>query len=104
MPLNSRGVKPRLEGADRLQDSKEGRDGSVTVHQDVDVWTARLSPGEQASYRVKPTRLVWSHMARGAATLNGMPLKAGDGAAVSEESRLEVRALEDVEILVFDLV
>lgn len=83
--------------------SKEGRDGSVTVHQDVDVWTARLSPGEQASYRVKPTRLVWSHMARGAATLNGMPLKAGDGAGVSEESRLEVRALEDVEILVFDL-
>jgi quercetin 2,3-dioxygenase len=83
--------------------SKGGRDDSVTVHQDVDVWTARFAPGEQASFRVKPSRQAWVHMARGAATLNGVQLSAGDGAAISQEEVLEFRAVEDAEILLFDL-
>ena len=82
--------------------SKEGRDGSVKVHQDIDVWTARFSPGEQGIFRLKPGRHLWAQMARGAVTFNGMPLNAGDGAAVTEENTLEVKALEDAEILVFD--
>jgi redox-sensitive bicupin YhaK (pirin superfamily) len=83
--------------------AKDGRDGSVTVHQDVDVWAARFSPGEQSSFPLKPSRNIWTQMARGAVTLNGMSLTAGDGAAISKENTLEVKALEDAEILVFDL-
>ncbi len=83
--------------------SKDGRDGSVTVHQDVDVWTARFSPGDQSSFLLKPTRNTWTQVARGAVTLIGFSLNAGDGAAVSEENMLEVTALDHAEILVFDL-
>jgi redox-sensitive bicupin YhaK (pirin superfamily) len=83
--------------------SKEGRDGSVTVHQDLDVWAARFSPGEQSSFPLKPSRNIWAQVARGAVTLNGMSLSAGDGAANNEESTLELKALDHAEILVFDL-
>jgi redox-sensitive bicupin YhaK (pirin superfamily) len=83
--------------------SKEGRDGSVTVHQDVEVWSARFFSGEQAVFRLKPGRRAWAQMARGAATLNGALLQAGDGAAASQEEILEVKALEAAELLLFDL-
>jgi redox-sensitive bicupin YhaK (pirin superfamily) len=83
--------------------SKNGRDSSVTVHQDVDVWAARFSAGEQSSFSLKPSRSIWTQAARGAVTLNGMSLKAGGGAAINEESTLELKALDHAEILVFDL-
>jgi quercetin 2,3-dioxygenase len=83
--------------------SRDGRDGSVTVHQDVDVWAARFSPGEQSNLHLKPGRRAWAQLARGAVTFNGMALNAGDGAAASEENTLEFTALQDSEILVFDL-
>ena len=84
--------------------SKEGRDGSVTVHQDVDVWTACFAPGEQANFRLKSDRHAWLQATRGAVTLNGTPLSAGDGAAATHEESLDVKAVEDAEILLFDLV
>ena len=83
--------------------SKDGRNGSVTVHQDVDVWATRFSPGEQSTVPLKPGRNIWIHVARGAVTLNGMSLNAGDGAAISDESTLELKSLDHAEILVFDL-
>ena len=83
--------------------AKDGRNGSVTVHQDVDVWAARFSLGEQSSFSLKPSRSIWTQSARGAVTLNGISLNAGDGAAINEESTLEVKALDHAEILVFDL-
>jgi len=83
--------------------SEAGRDGSVTVHQDVDVWAARFASGAQATFRLKPSRHAFAHVARGAVTFNGTTLNAGDGAAVSEEDMLEVKAIEDAEILLFDL-
>ena len=83
--------------------AKDGRDGSVTVHQDVDVWAARFSPGEQSSFPLKPSRSIWTQVARGAVTLNGVTLNAGDGAAVSQEEILEFKAVEDAEMLLFDL-
>jgi quercetin 2,3-dioxygenase len=84
--------------------SKDGRDGSVTVHQNVDVWTARFAPGEQANFRLKSDRHAWLQATRGAVTLNGTPLSAGDGAAATHEESLAVKAVEDAEILLFDLV
>ncbi len=83
--------------------SNGGRDGSVTVHQDVALSVARLLAGQQATYRLKPGRHAWVQAARGSATLNGAALRAGDGAAVSEEEILEIRTVEAAEILLFDL-
>ena len=96
---------PLNEHQDRwiLVASKGGRDGSITVHQDADVWTARFSPGGQASIPLKPSRNIWTQVIRGAVTLNGTSLAAGDGAAIREEQVLQVRAVEAAELLMFDL-
>jgi quercetin 2,3-dioxygenase len=83
--------------------SKKGRDGFVTVHQDVEVWAARFALGEQATFRLKPERHAFAQVARGAVTLNGIGVDAGGGAAVSQEGILEIRAVEAGELLLFDL-
>jgi redox-sensitive bicupin YhaK (pirin superfamily) len=90
-------------GTGTLVASKDGRAGSITVDQNVDVWAARLSPEEQAIFRLKPNRRAWIQMARGAAMLNGTLLRAGDGAAASQEEILEIKAIDDAEFLMFDL-
>jgi quercetin 2,3-dioxygenase len=107
-----RGLKPGYEqkafpesdrrGHWRLVASHDGRDGSVTIHQDADVCATLLEPGESATYSLSPGRHAWVQVARGAATLNGRPLVAGDGAAVSEEP-LKIVATESAELLLFDL-
>jgi quercetin 2,3-dioxygenase len=96
---------PVNEHQDRwiLVASKGGRDRSVNVHQDADVWAARFSPGGQASISLKPSRNIWTQVIRGAVTLNGTSLAAGDGAAIREEQVLQVRAVEAAELLMFDL-
>ena len=91
------------QGTGTLVASKDGRDGSITVHQNVDVWAARLSPEQQAVFRLKPNRRAWIQMARGAGMLNGTLLRAGDGAAASQEEILEIKAVDDAEFLLFDL-
>jgi quercetin 2,3-dioxygenase len=90
-------------GTGTLVASKDGRDGSITVHQNVDVWAARLSAEEQAVFRLKPNRRAWIQMALGAAMLNGTLLRAGNGAAASQEEILEIKAVEESELLMFDL-
>ena len=93
----------KRQGTGTLVASKDGRDGSVTVHQNVDVWAARLSPEEQAVFSLKPNRGAWIQMARGAGMLNGTLLRAGDGAAANQEELLEIKAVDEVEFLMFDL-
>ena len=83
--------------------ARDGRDGAVKVHQDIDLSVAILLPGQQVTYRLRPHRHAWLQAARGGVTLNGAVLNAGDGAAVSEEEILEIRALDQAEILLFDL-
>jgi redox-sensitive bicupin YhaK (pirin superfamily) len=87
-----------------LVGSKQGRDGSVTVHQDVEVWAARFAPGQQATFRLKSNRHAFVQAARGSVTLKEAVLNAGDGAAVSQEENLVFTAGEDAEVLLFDLV
>jgi len=70
--------------------SRDGRDGSVTVRQDASLYAARLDPGQSVDHAVPPGRHAWIHVARGAVTLNGRPLTAGDGAALSDEAGLSV--------------
>lgn len=83
--------------------AKEPRGGAVKVHQDVEIAAARLSPGQQATYRLKPGRHAWVQVAVGGATLNGAALAEGDGAAASDEEIVEAKATEDAELLLFDL-
>ncbi|HEY3225596.1 MAG TPA: pirin family protein, partial [Planctomycetota bacterium] len=87
----------------RLVASRDGREGSVTIHQDVSVCLARLSPGEEVSRALKPGRHAWVQAIRGKFDLNGANFEAGDGAAVSGEKSLRFRAREEAEILLFDL-
>jgi redox-sensitive bicupin YhaK (pirin superfamily) len=91
------------EGRWRLVASESGREGSVTIHQDADLLVSLLKPGEEITYSLKPNRHAWLQLARGKIVLNGKILKAGDGAALSEEPTLSVKATENSEILLFDL-
>ena len=91
------------QGQLRLVASPDGRDGSITVHQDVDLYARVLRPGEGARLELRPGRHAWIQVARGEVTLNGQALSQGDGAAVSEESAIELTGTQDAEVLVFDL-
>jgi len=73
------------------------------VHQDVDVLVARLQPGHQVAYHLRPGRHAWVQVASGGVTLNGLSLKGGDGAAASEVTALEIVAVDALEVLLFDL-
>ena len=90
-------------GVLRLLASRDGRDGTVTIHQDVDLYGSRLEPGEQVKHALADGRHAWLQMVRGRIELNGTPLAAGDGAAVSGESALEMVAQESAHFLLFDL-
>jgi len=90
-------------GALRLIGSRGGRDGSIVVHQDVDLFTALLEPGERVAHRLQTHRHAWLQVVGGAVALNGTLLFAGDGAAVSDEDRLEITASKSSEVLLFDL-
>jgi len=87
----------------RLIAAGDGREGAVTIHQDADVWTALLQPGESVRHALALGRYAWLHVARGAATLNGSTLGGGDGAAVSDETALEITGAAHAEVLLFDL-
>ena len=87
----------------RLIAAGDGRDGAVNIHQDADLWTALLQPGESVRHVLAPGRNAWIHVARGAVSLNGSTLGAGDGAAVSDEATLEITGAARAEVLLFDL-
>jgi redox-sensitive bicupin YhaK (pirin superfamily) len=83
--------------------SHDGRDGSLTIHQDLELFASTLGPGEKVSHEVRTARHAWIQVADGILTLNGLKLQSGDGAAVSDESLLELSAVEATEFLLFDL-
>lgn len=91
------------QGRLRLVASRDGRDGALTVHQDVKLYVALLDAQQEVVHRLKTGRHAWLQAARGGVELNGATLSAGDGAAVSEEEMLKIRASEAAEILLFDL-
>jgi quercetin 2,3-dioxygenase len=107
------GLKPRYEqktfspeekrGQLRLIAAKDGRDGAVTVHQDLDLYASILEKGDVVNYQLKSDRYAWIHVAQGVATLNGKELKTGDGVQVSGEEKLEISTNANAEILLFDL-
>ena len=83
--------------------SPDGKNGTLQVHQDVELWVAMLAPGEKRELPLRPGRQAWVHVARGSVAVNGTVLREGDGAAVSAEEKLKFLGESEAEVLVFDL-
>ena len=96
---------PERERLDRLRlvAARDARDGAVTVHQDVELYASVLSPGAAVEHALRRGRHAWLQVARGSVELSGKTLEAGDGAAISDEAAVRVKARERAEILLFDL-
>ncbi|HXA16204.1 MAG TPA: pirin family protein [Thermoanaerobaculia bacterium] len=105
------GTKPEYEqkefpsserdGKLRLVASHDGRDGSLTIHQDVDLYTTTLRDGASVAFDFRPNRYGWLQVARGSVSVNGQALDAGDGAAIEKETKVMIAG--DGEALLFDL-
>jgi redox-sensitive bicupin YhaK (pirin superfamily) len=91
----------------RLVASADGRDGSLTIHQDASVLAGILAPGDRVRHPIAAGRAAWVQVARGEVAVNGERLRAGDGAAAVDEVALDLAGVpgagEDAELLVFDL-
>ena len=90
-------------GVLRLLVSPQGRDGSVKIRQDNDLYATVLAKGETVKHELKPERHAYVQVARGSVSLNGTKLDEGDGAAISNEKTVELTGEMDAEVLLFDL-
>lgn len=90
-------------GKFRLIASPDGREGSVTIHQDASIYATLLEAGERASAPLAPGRYAYLHVARGEITVAGEELSEGDGAALAEVGSVEVAGRGPAEVLLFDL-
>jgi redox-sensitive bicupin YhaK (pirin superfamily) len=110
---NTRGLEPMYgqQAFDRKQASRsflllasrDGREGTLRVAQDADVWMTQLAEGERREFSLAPGRLAWIHVARGSVSVNEALLGEGDGAGVSGEAALRFVGGDAAEVLVFDL-
>ena len=107
-----KGMKPRYAekslvnaktGRLHLVASKSGRDESIAINQDADLFLAKLNSGETVSHSLRPQRNAWIQVAEGKVELNGNVLNAGDAASVSESMDLKLTAKESSQVLLFDL-
>jgi len=109
----SQGLQPSYEqksfpeaekrGKLRLIASSDGADGSVKINQDARLFVALLAPGEETTHELANKRHAWLQVAKGEVELNGKKLAQGDGAAISDESKLSIRGARNAEVLLFDL-
>ena len=90
-------------GALHLVTSKTGRDDSIAIHQDADLWLGKFEAGQSATHQLSAGRHAWLHVAEGEMTLNGVQLAGGDAAAISEKTALELTAAKPAQVLLFDL-
>jgi len=110
---NRTGIAPSYEqkrfesdekrGRLRIIASSDGREDSVTVHQDAYVYAGLFDRGEQAVHRLGRQRRAYVHVARGKVSVNGEALAAGDAAKISDESEVKLGSGENAEVLLFDL-
>ena len=84
--------------------SRDGRDNSVTIHQDVDLYIASLDKSDRLTYQIDANRAVWLQVTKGEVKLNQKLLQAGDGAAIIDEAEIAIAGnSSDSEILLFDM-
>jgi quercetin 2,3-dioxygenase len=107
-----KGTKPRYAeksfsdkptGQLHLMASKAGRDGSIPIRQDADLWLAKLEARQDVSHTLAKNRNAWVHVAEGEVVLNGKTLSGGDAAGVSAEVNLQLLANKPSQVLLFDL-
>ena len=92
------------KGKLKLVASRAGSDGSVTIHQDVNLFSSILAKDEAVEHELAENRHAWIQIIKGSIGLNGENLNTGDGAAVSDETSLKIKSLADeTEFLLFDL-
>ncbi|MEP0911588.1 pirin family protein [Leptolyngbya sp. GB1-A1] len=92
------------QGQLRLVGSQDGRNGSITIHQDVDLYAATLHEGDEVNHQFENGRVAWLQVARGTVELNGQQLAAGDGAAIADEPLITLRGTTpNAEVLMFDM-
>jgi len=87
----------------RLVGSRDGRDGSITIHQDVNLYASVLEAGSEVSLELRPDRKVFVQVVNGDIAVNGQRLSAGDGAQMEDEQALQIAAISEAEFLVFDM-
>jgi redox-sensitive bicupin YhaK (pirin superfamily) len=90
-------------GAWQLITSKTGRNNSMVINQDADLWLAKLEPKQAVQHTLGAGRHAWLHVAEGEVTVNGKLLAGGDAAALDEASALNVVAVKPSQVLLFDL-
>jgi hypothetical protein len=109
---DKRGVKPAYankslanapHGRLNLVASKSGRDASVRINQDADLYLAILDAGTEVTHALQPGRHAWLHVATGEVNVNGNTLKAGDAAAFSDEAEVKLVGAKPSQVLLFDL-
>lgn len=88
----------------RLVAARDGRDGALTIHQDVDIYAALLATGKSVDFALRDGRQAWLQLARGSLSVNGEALAAGDGLGVTAAGTLAIAASDDAEFLLFDLL
>jgi redox-sensitive bicupin YhaK (pirin superfamily) len=94
---------PERQNTLRLIGSRDGRDGSLVIHQDVDLYASLLSADRSLAFDIRPGRKVWLQLIKGKLDVNGQQLSAGDGLGVLDAGTLALAAGEDAEFLLFDL-
>jgi redox-sensitive bicupin YhaK (pirin superfamily) len=92
-----------LTGKLRLVASRTGESGSLTIHQDANIFLSKLPIGTTVAHELGNNRYAWLQMLRGSAALDGQTLRAGDGVAVEAELNLEVQSVTEAEVMLFDL-
>jgi redox-sensitive bicupin YhaK (pirin superfamily) len=83
--------------------SRDGRDGSATIHQDADIYRVRLQPGQSVTHEVRSGRGAWFQLIKGAVEANGTKLNPGDALSTDDAGNLTLAATAEAEGLLFDL-
>ena len=96
-------LKDAAAGKLHLVTSQTGRDGSIAIHQDADLWLGKLDAGNRVKHTLASGRHAWVHVAEGEVALDGKKLSGGDAAAISDEGALELAATKPAQVLLFDL-
>ncbi|MBE1283433.1 MAG: cupin domain-containing protein [Rhodobacteraceae bacterium] len=96
-------VEAERQNTLRLVGSRDGRDGSVTIHRDVDLYSSVLDQGESVTHLTRPNRGVWIQVTHGALSANGSKLETGDGFAVTNQPKITLEADQDAQFLLFDM-
>jgi len=98
-----RSFKGAPTGKLHLVTSKTGRQDSIAIHQEADLWLAKLEASGRVTHQLQPGRHAWVHVAEGELALNGKVLHGGDAAALTEPGMLELAASKPAQVLLFDL-